>query len=436
MKIMRSIKTVCVMMVTTTIAMHAQERRGAEQVFKKWLSWQTIMHDYPLQDYAKNSNTPAFLASFKAQYGTVAHQLNSLLPFLQALTSGQINDQGFQLTSPMDKHFAANLEALYAFAGTDNEQLVTLLKDLRLNDPSIGQHEFAADHDVVEKYKTLASLLLPLSNRVEEVPILFAFANRLFEWSFDKGWPTLRSMLMTSTDYPLIRFFYTTMWFNLAGSGWKNWHAESLAFLKQQSDAGKRVKYLAGGSDVYQLIKAGVYNITVVDPQLPTQPKYYADEWSFLIQGHDGDQIVCNFGDRVITMCRTSQVTDGASCKMKLETGDVVQVPHNTITWTLYDQNQQSLGTCVLERRTLVQNDFVKREDEVLLMSFNELYFIALPTVLQGWGIEPCMLDPDLQIVIKQLRHPVSKTVVCNLHAATLLNQSDLHFIALGTCIN
>lgn len=436
MKILQSIKIVCVVALVGVTQLSAQEQRSAEQVFKKWFSWQTILQDAPIQEYVKYIDNPAYLASFKVQYRTVSSRLRSVVPFLQALTDGQINEKGFQLTAPIQQQFAANLAAFYNFVDADVEQLVSLLKDLKLNDAQTDQHETAIDHNVVEKYTILASLLFPVSNKVDEVPILFAFSNRLFEWSFGKGWPTFKSMHMTASDHPLVRFFYTTMWYNLAGSGWKNWHAESLALLKAQADSGKRIKYLAGGSDIYQLIKAGIYNITVIDPQLPTQPKYYADEWAFLIQGHDGDQIAFNFGDKAITMRRTSQVTSAAVNSIKLETGQVADIPHATITWTLYDEKRAVLGTCVFERRTLVQDDFVKRDDEVLLISFNELYFIALPKILHGWGIEPCLLAPDLQIVVKQLRRPVSKAALCNLHAATLLSFSDLHFIALGTCIN
>ena len=100
------------------------------------------------------------------------------------------------------------------------------------------------------------------------------------------------------------------------------------------------------------------------------------------------------------------------------------------------DEEGKILGSYVLERRFVTQADFTTAADKTFLMSFNELFYVTLPDFMEGWGIEPAKFPEDLNIVIKQLRRPVSKKMMCNMRIADLLNTTDFKFISLGTCIN
>jgi len=226
---------------------------------------------------------------------------------------------------------------------------------------------------------------------------------------------------------------------NFSATGWHNWSSQCLKNLKQAADEGKRIVYIAGGSDLYQLITRGIYNITVIDPQLPSQPKYYTNEWAWIMKGAGqdggrGDQIV--FEEQKITMTRVGYLEVQKPFKARLEDGQVISINPSKTTWMITDKEGKQLGTYILERRFVEQNDFKTTDDRALLISFNELFFIALPDALNGWRIEPSKFDDNFTMFVKHLHEPVAKAEVCNIRTAAMLNASDFKFICLGSCIN
>jgi len=209
--------------------------------------------------------------------------------------------------------------------------------------------------------------------------------------------------------------------------------------LRKKADAGKEVVYIAGGTDVYQLIKHGIYNIRVIDPLLPSQPKYYSNNWEWFVKGKGprfgvGDKFVINLEHKYISMERVDYERTGESISIKLSTNKNIRIEQSVTTWNLYDEKKNKLGQVVFERRLTDQEDFVTDEKKELLISFNELYFVAAPVDNDGWGIIPGEFDDSMQIYVKQLRKPVNKEIVCNLREE--VKQTNFAFIELGSCVD
>jgi hypothetical protein len=189
------------------------------------------------------------------------------------------------------------------------------------------------------------------------------------------------------------------------------------------------------------MLRSGVYRIKNIDPQLPSQPVYYANGWEFIIRsaeadGGIGDKIILPFPEGTLIMERTGFNLTGQTFKARLNNDSIIEIPRSITTWTISKESGEVVGSYELDRRFCSQEDFNPTADETLLMSFNELYFISLPNFLNGWQIEPNKFPEDLDIIIKQLRKPVTRNMVFNMRIASLLNAADFKFIALGTCIN
>jgi hypothetical protein len=101
------------------------------------------------------------------------------------------------------------------------------------------------------------------------------------------------------------------------------------------------------------------------------------------------------------------------------------------MVWFVYNWHHRLVGRITFERRFCSQRDFVLNPRRVMLMSFNELYFIT-SNQPDGWGIDPTALPPDFCLYIKQLRNPVTKSVMEHMKEA---DASSFQFIKLGTCV-
>ena len=386
----------------------------------------------------------SFLDCFRTQYESSISLLKPLNPLLSVLSGSCINEYGYLLEPPINSFLKENLEIIYDTIQKDMLNFLSILNESEFLAPENVQSEKDGEssHNIIEKYNGLFQLLFANANEEEQKEYLFAVSNRFFEYCFQEDtFPAFERLLLNKEAYPLARMLYAVTWYNLAGNGWKNWHEESLKNLKALADEGNQIVYIAGGSELYQLMKAGIYNIKNIDPQLPSQPKYYADGWEFLINGSDptgglGDKIVFTFEDRVITMERTDFKVHATTFKARIAMGDVIEIPASTTVWAISDQEGNLLGQYTLERRFCQQSDFDYEPNKALLFSFNELYFIALSNLSNGWNIDPVKISYKLPIVIKQLRRPITKEMIVNMHIACLLNNTDFHYIALGTCIN
>lgn len=427
-----------VLLNSILLTCYAHTVKTAEEVFKKWTSWQQIMPDRPLNEIAKEIDDN-FLVEFKKQYEKNITLLAPVTPFLKTITRGHIHEYGYHLSTPLDMELKENLVGLFDILQSDVGGFIDVLRKTNFLSPEtvVIEERGELSHNTIEKYNSLYQLIFAHSNEIIHQQYLFSLANRFYEYCFSqKTFLEFEKLLLNKASYPITRMLYSVIWLNLAGNGWKHWHEESLKILKARADQGHKMVYIAGGSDLYQLVRSGIYHIKNIDPQLPSQPKYYADDWSFVLQGDINDQIIFNFDNKHIYMVRTGFERPGTTFKVRIATGEVLEIPHSITTWTFFDADHTKLGEYVLERRFCEQSDFVHEPGKTLIMSFNELYFIALPNILNGWNIEPSHFDDDCSIVIKQLRNPVTKQMIVNMRIASLLNATDFKFIALGTCIN
>lgn len=421
------------LVISTASALNAKEIRQASDVFKKWISCQKVVPNCNLAQIFQDQNRALTIKKFYEQNLT---KLRRTTNFLDALSNGAINKHGHQIKTELSSAFENNLTKLVASAHSDMPMFLQCLKEFQFS-----EIPHASITEQINAYNALMTLIFAHEKEDVQHDILFTLANRFFEFSFSV--PTAQAfqqMLLTRQNQPLVRMMYSVMWEKLAGNGWKNWHEKSLRTLKQEADAGKTIVYLAGGSDIYQMITHGIYSIHIVDPQLPTQPKYYADQWDWLIKNNEnidgglGDQIV--FNDQNLIMDRVFFKELESSFSMQLSNRSSIRLPQSVTQWDILNHEHQIIGRVIFERRPVVQEDFIVYPHTTLLMSFNELYFIALPKNLGGWGIEPAQFGDNFQMTVKQLCNPISRQTVCSMRAACLLNSSDLKFIDLGTCVN
>jgi len=433
-------------LIACTPLMGKQITKSAAEVFHKWFEWQRIV---PTTDLTKLEQlSEKNIVTFQLRYEQYAALLKPLQPFLCTISAGRINSNGYDfrpldVARDGDAACIKNFAILNGLVDNDMSGFVRFITEHHfLCEENVTEEHCALSHDIITKYNALSELLFAQPGDGKNDPQLFTVANRFYEYCFgEKTFPEFNKLLLNPRSYPIARMLYAVAWYNLAGNGWKNWHENSLKNLSTLAGQGHRFVYIAGGSDLYQLIAAGVYNITNIDPQLPSQPKYYTNDWQFIMQGSSpdggiGDKIIFTLPERTITMIRTSYTEPGTTFKARLAAGDVIEIPHSTTSWTLFDQDGKQLGVYTLERRFCQQSDFDYEPNKTLIMSFNELYYIALPEQFGGWGINSSRFDPRLSIVVKQLEKPVSKQMADNMRLAALLNTSDFHFIALGTCIN
>ncbi len=265
--------------------------------------------------------------------------------------------------------------------------------------------------------------------------VTYALAHKLVALCFGKQAPRFVSMHTDIHEYHNLELLYTTIWSTLCEHGWCNWSQECLEQLKADYDAGKEIVYLAGGTDIYQLLKHGIYSFTVVDPFLPDQERYYNDDYEWLLHGEDGDTLECNFPNKRIALKRKQSSTCTQTFCTTLKDGQLCMRSKLTSVWMVVDENNNELGTVTFKRRLCEQQDFKNTQNSSILMSFNELFYLAAPSCLGGWCIDYKLFDTKQAIYIKQLSFPFTQEMIKNLRLSILLNLSDFHFIALGSDI-
>jgi hypothetical protein len=426
---------ITIFVVTSVFA--EPKTKSAEDLFKKWQTDQHVYVDEKLKDEAAKLDDN-FASNFKNSYEQNFFVLQRLAPYLKNLTNNQINESGYQLQPKLDEAFKQNLCKLYEMFDQDISGLVTHFQQNNFLPKYSGLADQEQADILIARNEAFISLFLSKTPMPDCSQQTLALANRIFEYCFGtQNFFDFQKLLLNRHQHAIIRFFYTVMWRNLSGDGWSTWLQENLTTLKQQALQGKQIVYLAGGNDIFQLLKNGVYNIKNIDPMLSTQTKYYISEWEWLVKSFDKDN---GIGDKVtfdtgLTMERTEYTEDGVF-KVRLENGKIVSLPKSKTTWKICGADGKQLGQYVHERRLVTRDDFTIDPTKILLMSFNELYFTTLPDFMNGWQIEPFKLDDNIQIIVKQLRKPVTKKVLCNMEIANIINAVDLNYLGLGTSIN
>ncbi len=401
----------------------------------------------------------------------------------------------FKLTSKTKERLCN----IYSYLETDIGKFIEYIELHGFSDELINNVESSTSFlTVIGKYKNFAQLLFAHSDPFLTQNYLFCVANNLFEFCFNpKTAQKFEKLLQYSKNYPIVRMIYSIMWNYLAGHGWKDWNRSTLAALQKLTKNNGTVVYIAGGTDIYQLLKYGIYNITVIDPMLPSQPDYYSNVWEWLVvvskpdsrlflesgaspkgdgstssprarllngarpavpgvatkgevwepvEGCEcqkrfnnknesngiGDVVKYDFGNVKLVMKRTGFDKTGVF-QAELSFGKVVDIVQSRTEWTVLDDMDNVLGKVVFERRFCNQEDFVEKDNQHLLISFNELYYIASNNLNDSWGIDISKIGDNFKMFVKQLRNPVDKNVLCNMQKA---DNSDFLFIKLGSNIN
>ena len=419
----------------------AQSKRGPvtksiNDVFAKWLTAQAIVPKCDLTNMRDEINGDALRTHYKKHI--VA--LEPLTQLLDVITKSTINQYGFTLKSELPDDLKTNFSDAYTLIERDLPTFIQFLRQTSISSTENMLADSASTNSdpIVEKYTAFIKLLFHHPDAVKQHTYLINVANRFFDFCFEPPtFPLFERMMLLPEYQPIARMFQSVVWQNLSGFGWRHWHEESLKELRARADLGHRIRYIAGGSDILQLIKAGIYNVTIIDPQLPTQPKYYTNDWEYLLIGNIGDKITVPLDERTITMERYAFDLPGTTFKARVNSGNILELQHSTTIWRIVDEDGNDIGSYRFERRFCNQDDFKVGDKETLLMSLNELAYAVLPDVLpEYWDVDITKLPQDMNIIIKQLDKPVTRDMMINMRIATLLNASDLKYISLGSCIN
>ena len=406
------------------------ETRRADDVFKKWLSWQKTYLDVVPGD------TDYLDAAAVTELGkTVPAAIRPQLGFLRLPPTGASTPQQRQ-------EFQTRLrENLSAF---DSPRGLARWID-RLKQPETGftslQRNQTEEADKFQNITTKYREFLEWITTPGEFDIItgrrFAIANRFFEYCFGSGtFSHFRELIGNPAWRPIARMLYANVWYNLSGNGWRYWHASTLKALRERSLAGDEIVYIAGGSDIYLPIANDIYNIRIIDPMFPSQVKYYSEGWEYLIRGAGpdggiGDTITFG-GNPYVIMRRLSYKESGRFETGELSDGKKLTLPKSETVWELRDGGGEYLGRFVLERRFVTQADFKVRSNQALLISFNELYYITAAGS-GGWGIDAREFPNGVQMYVKQLRQPIDKTVMTNMRE---MSEADFYYIKLGTSVD
>ena len=403
-----------------------------DEIFHEWQVNQSIIENSSLNSFHLDTSEQS-KQRFEKQYTALKKRFAAHPASLQQLNNVVYGNA--KITFPPQKM----MQLLHYLRTNDIASFINCLTTNRFaTHPLNAEEEKLSINKVTGKYNSMMRLLFAQEKRNEQNNLLYALANRLFTFCFAKQtYRQFQDILQQPRLHPLARMVYSIIWNNLMGNGWITWHENALKALKTQARQGKEIVYIAGGNDIYQLIKHGIYTIRVIDPFLPTQSTYYSDGWRFLLQGNKvtgiGDQIRGMFGKKNIIMKRTSYTTHG-TFKATLSNGTTKKLPLSTTTWQLFENGQsRPRGTITIERRFTHQDDFIHNNNQALLLSINELYFITTSDEL-SWGIDVGKFDPKLKLHIKQLAKPLSKNMLVNMQKADALD--TFHFIQLGNCID
>ena len=399
------------------------EARPASQVFNKWRQSQRIFQDVRIGSVRGLDDE--YLRRFQR---LVPAAIRPQIQFLQL--------PGGEMTSAQGAALRKSLRPL--ISGLDRPaKFLDHLKTNGFGGGPVNQKERKAPFGKVsEKYRAFLEALLADEDETRERTALFAAANAFFEYCFVTNDSECRAMTRRPGDYPLLRLMYSNMWYHLSGVGWQHWHARALDRLEARANAGDEITYIAGGTDIYRLLCTGITRIRIIDPMFPSQTKYYAEGWRFLVEptGRGKDRITFTLEQDGINLVliREKHRKTGQFASGQLSDKSKRDLPKTETVWGVFDDQGQRVGAVTFERRFVEQKDFEKLKGRTFLVSFNELNYVT-NTGEGGWGLDPNAFPRALTMVVKQLRHPVPRAAM---RAMNKMRDTDFYFIKLGTSIN
>ncbi|MCK4650863.1 hypothetical protein KAT08_01685 [Candidatus Babeliales bacterium] len=431
--------SVFIMMFSCCFFIAKAEKRYAEDVFKRWLDIQYVLSDVDLREM-KNILDENNLKDLKDRYENNLEYLKTLIIFYNLNSNKYLEDIFFNSSLPQNSDLIEKFYYMYDLMETNFLGFVDYLIEKDFNKGSVNSEEDKISVDILlSKYGLITQIMFEQSDFFKLFKFMLAVGNRFFEFCYyDKTFPKYKNMLLDKSLYPMARFLHTVVWQYLISFGWKWWHENCLDEIKKRCDAGAQLIYIAGGSDIYMPIKRGIYNIKIVDPFLPSQERFYVQDWQWLAVGNDvrggiGDEIEFVFDDKIILLKRVEYKILGRMFPI-LSTGGMVELPESRTIWNVYDVASENknkfLGKIIFERRFCEQSDFVSGPDKVVLMSTTEMISSIDIEESGGWGIDPYKFDENFEIFVKQLRKPISTSVLCNIRFACE-NLTNLQYMLL-----
>lgn len=415
------------MLTPSAARLHAApQSQSADDVFKKWKAWQYVYGDQRLDQVVFADQPLKILADeFPSEMRSRAGFLGLKAEDFAVSAADQ------KRRSDAELRFKAAMKEIVQELSDDMPAFVARLEKNGFSSQEIN----AAEKDGgASKLGALyrKALIVPLDVAGQDSEErLFGMANRMFEYAFGaKYGARFQQFLNNPEKYPVARLFYANIWYRLSGNGWRIWHKDVLSALREESKRGREVVYIAGGTDFYHLIKAGVYRIRIIDPIFPSQTKYYSEGWQYLIDCSAGDEI--RFAEEKLTLRRGACKKLGSFTTDELSDGEKHTIPGVIVEWKIIDDKGKALGSVIYERRFATQKDFSVKKDQVLLISFNELAYVtdAGPA---GWGMDAEKWPSDIKLYVKQLRRSIGKTECVNMKKAA---KAPFSFIRLGTSID
>lgn len=404
--------------------------KTGDEVFAKWLAWQRVVEAVQPKSFLKanvfQNNGQDLKNYYKKKYDTIfgyKYCLNSL-------TDGFFSDSNGLVNLKTNKTFMR----VYNDFDHDIGDLLNLFQLHGFVQGAVNKEEQGLPVEVVvQRCRSVLKTFFPIPDHKVRYQYCFNVATRMFDWCFgEKTHKNFSTILMSPEKHQLARFCHGVMWYYLVGEGWKHWHKDCLTRVVKEAKAGKEIVYIAGGNDIYQLLKNGVYNIRVIDPLLPSQPEYYSEGWSWFVEGTIGDKLDVDLGNKKRVLLKREKHEQKGTFQADLSTGQMATLPLSVTHWSVYDANgKKKLGTVIFDRRFCMQDDFVYDKKKAYVISFNEMYFVAIPPRLQGWGIDVSKFDSKFAFHVKQLDKPVGKPILTNLCKS---EDTPFSFILLGSC--
>lgn len=423
-------------------SIEAKQVKKDHEIFDKWIKHQQVFSDRNLTDMSSALDS-SYIGRVNTLWVSNYQHLHPLREQLGKVTDGLINAGGIEKTT-IPESTKNSLKRFYSVLENNPAMLSELLNEYGFNSPQINDKEALLArtdnhyNDVIDKYATFMQLLFAHTDQFVEQEYQFAVANRLFEYCFyPETFDTYCNMAFDHTHHPFMRLLNSIVWKNLVGTGWRQWHKSTLDRLLKESKTGKKIVYIAGGNDIRALLEHGIYNMTIIDPFLPSQERYYTGDYEWFVKNstnNDGidDELHIEFANKKIKLVRKSFQESEQIYHLTLSTGKDFVFKGSTTVWTIYENNNLA-GVCTFKRRLALPEDFVSDQKTAVLMSYDEACYAALSKMVGGWDIDPTDLDDNFVMHVKQLRKPIGKQVLQNLRFAELLNLFVLQFIRLAT---
>jgi hypothetical protein len=419
-----------------TDSMLKPHQRYYTDVFGRWLKDQRILSDAPPSDIPVDD---AFISAFKEHLFSNAAILSNYQEFVQLISAGTLSSDSYMVTKSVASPISIAVASLLSDLDNAPEVFVDQLCFSALKSSSLNaQEEKNVITDTIAKQQLALRMLVAHKDPLVENKRLFSVGNRLVDYCFRS--PTFQHYINLYKDkknYPVLRFLNTAVWSTLVGEGWRHWHEDALLALQAAADNGKEIVYVAGGADLYQFLRLGIYNVTVLDPFYPTQDRYYSPGWDYLVASNAknkglGDEIICGAECNNVKLVR-NHTQEADYFYAKLSNDKVTKIRKSETRWDIVSQDGELLGAFTFKRRPVEQEDLVTNPKKVFVMSYDEMLYIAQPEIIEGWGTDPSKLDDDFSMIIKQFRNPIDKAFLQNIRIAAMLNIYELKFIKFAS---